>query len=69
MDNARIHKTEKVIKLIKENNLILFAFPPYSPEQNKIENTFGRLKNRLSFKILNSKDFRQIIVEEIKNLI
>ena len=58
MDNARIHKTEKVIKLIKENNLILFTFPPYTPELNKIENTFGRLKNRLSFKNINSKDFR-----------
>ena len=44
MDNARIHKTEKVINLIKQNNFVLFTFPPYYPELNKIENTLGESK-------------------------
>ena len=44
MDNAKIHKTERVISLIKENNLVLFTFLPYSPELNKLENSFGLLK-------------------------
>ena len=43
MDNARIHKTDKIVKLIKENKLIVFTFPPYSPQLNKIEHTFGTL--------------------------
>ena len=44
MDNARIKK--KVINLIKQNNLVLFTFPPYFPELNKIENTLGRNKHK-----------------------
>ena len=48
--------------------MVVFTSPPYSPELNKIENTFGRLKNKISFKNLNSKEFREIIIEEIKNL-
>ena len=68
MDNARIHKTQNVIQLIKENSIVWFSFPPYSPELNKVENTFGRLKNKISFKNLNSKDLRHVIIEEIKHL-
>ena len=68
MDNARIHKTDKIIKLIKENEWVVFTFPPYSPELNKIERTFGVLKNEISFQNLNSKEFKHIIVEEIKKL-
>ena len=67
MDNARIHKTDKIIKLIKENKLVVFTFPPYSPELNKIEHTFGVIK-KMSFQNLNTKEFKHIIIEEIKNL-
>ena len=68
MDNARIHRTDKIVKMIKEHKLVVFTIPPYSPELNKIENTFGRLKNRISFQNLNSKDFKHVIVEEIRKL-
>ena len=68
MDNARIHKTDKIIKLIKENEWVVFTFSPYSPELNKIEYTFGVLKNKIAFQNLNSKEFKHIIVEEIKKL-
>ena len=68
MDNARIHRTDKIDSIIKQNNMVVFTFPPYSPELNKIENTFGRLKNKISFQNLNSKEFKSIIIEEIKKL-
>ena len=68
MDNARIHRTEKIVNFIKENGIVVFTFPPYSPELNKIENTFWKLKNKISYKNLNSKEFNEIIIEEIKNL-
>ena len=61
MNNARIHMTDKIVKIIKEHKLVVFTIPPYSPELNKIENTFGRLKNRISFQNLNSKDFKHVI--------
>ena len=68
MDNARIHKTDKIVKLIKDWRLVVFTISPYSSELNKIEHTFGRLKNRISFQNLNSKDLKHIIIEEIKKL-
>ena len=48
------HKNKK-----KEHGMVVFSFPPYTPEHNKIESTFGRLKNKISFKNLNSKEFRE----------
>ena len=68
MDNARIHRTNKVTKLIKDLKLIVFTIPPYSPELNKIENTFGIIMNKLSFKNLNIKQLKQLAIEEIKNM-
>ena len=50
MDNARIHKTDKIVLLIKDWRLIVFTIPPYSPELNKIEHTFRRLKIEFHFK-------------------
>ena len=44
MDNARIHRTDKIIKMLKDYKLVVFTIPLYYPELNKIENTFGRLK-------------------------
>ena len=49
MDNARIHRTDKIASMIKKNKMVVFTFPTYTPELNKIENTFGRLKNKISF--------------------
>ena len=49
MDNARIHRTDKIASIIKQNNMVVFTFPPYSPELNKIKNTFGRLTKKISF--------------------
>ena len=68
MDNARIHRTDKIASMIKQNKMVVFTFPPYTPELNKIENTFGRLKNKISFQNLYNKDFKSIIIEEIKKL-
>ena len=67
MDNARIHKTDKNNKANK-NQLIVFRLPPYSPELNKIEHTFGVLKNKIAFQNLNTKEFKHTIIEEIKKL-
>ena len=66
MDNARIHKTERKINFIEEHGMMEFTFPLYSTELNKIENIFWRIIK--SFKNLNSKELRGIIIEEIKNL-
>ena len=68
MDNARIHRTNEVTKLIKGLKLIVFTIPPYSPVLNKIENTFAIIKNKLSFKNLSIKQLKLLAIEEIKNM-
>ena len=68
MDNAKIHKTLKVIELIKKLKLIVFSIPPYSPELNKVEHVFGSLKKNISFRNLNAKEFKQVIIEEIQKI-
>ena len=68
MDNARIHKIDKIIKLVKENKLIMVTFPPYSLQLNQIEHTFGTLKNKISFQTLNTNEFKHSFIEEIKKI-
>ena len=48
--------------------MVVFAFPPYSPELNKIRNEFERLKSNISFQNLNSKDLKSIIIEGKRKL-
>ena len=54
MNNARIHRMDKIKELLKNYEVVAFTFPLYSLELNKKEKTFGRLKNKLSFKNLNT---------------
>ena len=67
-DNASIHKTKSVKLLIKKLKWVVFTIPPYSPELNQIEHTFGILKTKISKRNFNAKTFKQIIIEEIDHL-
>ena len=44
-DNASIHKDEDMLNFIKNSNNNYLFTPPYSPNLNPIENTFGIIKN------------------------
>ena len=48
MDNAAIHKSQKTIDLIEQSGHIILFLPPYSPDLNPIEKTFGWIKRALS---------------------
>ena len=48
--------------------LTVLTIPPYSHELNKVEQSFGNLKKNMSFRNLNIKDFKKVIVEEIQKL-
>ena len=67
-DNASIHKTKKVRVIMKKLKWVVFTIPPYSPELNQIEHTFGILKVRISKRNFNIKKFKEIIKEEIMRL-
>ena len=67
-DNASIHKTKEVKILVKKLGWVVFTIPPYSPELNQIEHTFGILKSKISKKNFNGKTMMQIVKEEILSL-
>ena len=67
-DNASIHKTKKVRIIMKKLKWVVFTIPPYSPELNQIEHTFGILKVRIAKRNFNIKEFKEIIIEEIIKL-
>ena len=67
-DNASIHKTKEVKLMVKRLLWVVFTIPPYSPELNQIEHTFGMLKSKMSKRNFNAKTIMQVVKEEIKCL-
>ena len=67
-DNASIHKTKEVKFLVQKLVLVVFTIPPYSPEINQIEHTFGILKSKMSKRSFNAKTVMQVVKEEINYL-
>jgi putative transposase len=49
MDNAPFHKKKEITAILKKHGHILLPLPPYSPDFNPIENSFGVLKRRREF--------------------
>lgn len=70
VDNASIHKAKKVQKYCREHHIKLIFLPPYSPEYNKIEFLWKRLKNqfrRVQRKYDDIKKAIKMSSNEIKN--
>lgn len=44
LDNASIHRSQRVVELCEAHGVLLKFLPPYSPDYNPIENTFHDLK-------------------------
>jgi transposase len=55
IDNASFHPQSKIEKLIKQAQCQVIFLPAYSPDLNKIEKFWARLKNYVS-KIINNFD-------------
>ena len=49
MDNAAIHKSRETRELLEKAGCLLLFLPPYSPDFNPIEKTFGVLKRKRPF--------------------
>ena len=47
MDNARIHRKDKLFEIAKRYGVILIFQPPYSPDLNKIEKFWAWLKKEI----------------------
>jgi transposase len=57
LDNASIHKDPRLQHLCDEAGVILKFLPPYSPDYNPIEATFGDLKAWIKRNYLLAEDF------------
>ncbi|MCK5519382.1 MAG: IS630 family transposase [Alphaproteobacteria bacterium] len=49
MDNAAFHKKKEIAALLKKHGHVLLPLPPYSPDFNPIEKSFGVLKRKREF--------------------
>ena len=49
MDNASFHKKKQIKAILKKHGHALLPLPPYSPDFNPIENSFGALKRKREF--------------------
>jgi putative transposase len=63
MDNASFHKKKDIAAIVEKSGHVFLPLPPYSPDFNPIEKSFGVLKRRRSFepnisiqKLLNIQD-------------
>ena len=69
MDNASIHKSKKMTKYIKDNNLKVIFNIPYCSEYNPIEYIFSLLRKKLLNEEINNKEnIIKIIVKFKKEL-
>lgn len=57
MDNARFHQSAILRELIEAAGCRLLFLPPYSPDLNKIEKFWARLKNYLRKTLHDFEDF------------
>jgi putative transposase len=49
MDNAPFHKKKEIADILEEHGHVLLPLPPYSPDMNPIEETFGGFKRRRDY--------------------
>ena len=63
IDNARFHKSKKIIELIEAVNCKIIFLPPYSPDFNPIEHHWAAIKNAIRKAAENAKDFYEATVE------
>jgi len=57
MDNVRYHKSEETQELCKQSNINLKFQPPYSPDLNPIEPSWGTTKNEIRNQIHTKESF------------
>ena len=49
MDNASFHKKKDIAAILRKKGHAMLPLPPYSPDFNPIENSFGSLKRKREF--------------------
>ena len=68
MDNASFHKSQRTQELIEKAGCRVLFLPPYSPDFNKIEKFWARLKNHLRQTISQFSDFWEAVDDAFRTL-
>lgn len=63
IDNARFHKSKKIVELIEAANCRLIFLPPYSPDFNPIEHYWSAIKSSIRTAAENAKNFYEAAVQ------
>lgn len=68
MDNASFHPKSKIQKLISQAGALVIFLPPYSPDLNKIEKFWARLKNYVSKIMSNFESLGEALSQAFRDL-
>ena len=63
IDNARFHKSKRVIELIESVQCKVLFLPPYSPDFNPIEHHWAAIKNAIRRAAQNWDNFYEVVVQ------
>ena len=67
LDNARIHRSHEVIKLIRSTGAKIVFLPPYSPDFSPIENAWSKIKGKLkNLKARTTEEFARAVKVAVK---
>lgn len=65
IDNARFHKSKKVIELIEAAGCKIMFLPPYSPDFNPIEHWWAPVKNSIRSVAEGACNFYEVIIKKL----
>ena len=68
IDNARIHKSKKIITLVEAAGCKVIFLPPYSPDYNPIEHRWAPVKNAIRRATEVISDFDEAAVKVVGDL-
>lgn len=68
IDNARFHKSKKIIELIESAGCKIIFLPPYSPDLNPIEHHWAAIKNSIRKAALIVHDFYEAAVQTLAQI-
>jgi len=65
IDNARFHKSKKIVELIEAAGCRLIFLPPYSPDYNPIEHWWTAVKNAIRRAAEGKRDFYKAAIQAL----
>lgn len=68
IDNARFHKSSKIIQLIESAQCRIIFLPPYSPDLNPIEHYWSSMKTSIKRAFNTASDLYSAIVDVVGKL-